>query len=299
MNENSKLKVQFYDTSGLSYTDYTEESFDFSRDHFTLPIQATPSVDYLYIGRRKQFNALYIEIDNDYRNLVATSLTAQYYKDSDSTWTSLPLYVEDTKAFNRSGFIKWELPETSDTDSTSLWGDVAVNSVTRYWIRIAVGANVTSTTKIRGINIVFADDNDLKSEDYGILNYRPKDEDGTQSQSHILSHVAAKEAILDKLNRDGKIKTDAESGSLVNLDEWDLLNVNQIRQAAKYKALSKIYFESSDNKEDVYWAKYEKYESMFEQAYQLYILSLDQNDDGEESAAEQSSTYQGGVFRRA
>lgn len=296
MNEASKLKVLFNDVSAASFTDYTEEAFDFSRDHFTLAIQATPSVDYLYIGRRKPFHALYVEIDNSFPNAVATTLSAQYYKESTAAWTALTLTVEDTKAFTRSGFIKWSAP--IDTSRVSLWGDVAVNSTTLYWIRIAVGANITSTTKLRGINLVFADDKDLKTEDFGVLNFLPKDEANVAAQSHILTHIAAKEAILDRLNRDGKIKANFDDGTIENTDEWDLLNIQQIRNAAKYKALAKIYFESSDSPEDVWWQKHLKYEAMYDQAYQLYILSLDTNDDGVEGSDEKAAIQSSGVFKR-
>src|SRR3990167_11019377 len=299
--ELNKLKVFFNDASAVTFTDRTLEAYEYNRDTFTMPLEFDPSVDYMYVGRTKPFHAIYVEIS--VANAVSTTLSAEYY--DGTTWTALALPVEDTKAFQRSGFIKCEVPLEDSSTRTLLWEENAVNSVTRFWIRFKVAADLTSTTALKGINIVFSDDEDLKSEDYGILNYLPKDEYGTAAASHILSHLAAKNIIIDQLQRSGRYKTTdtgsvatSGEGLIVAIDEWDLHDIAQVRQASKFFALEKIYREASDSVDDVHWSKAEKFGKMASHAMELFTLSLDSNDDGEESSDEREATQQGGRFIR-
>jgi hypothetical protein len=292
----NKLSVLFLATDGTTYTDNTAVAYDYLRDSFScylVPAAAPLAASYLLLGRDKPFNSLYVEIDADYPNSVTTALIAQYW--NGSAWTSLPLKSEDTKAFQRSGYIKWTTPETN---GALLWGKSTISSTEKYWLRLSVATGVTSTTKLKGVNLVLADDQDLKGEDYSIRALLPKDENGTSAPSHIASHVAAREAILDRINRGGRYKVKASDSSPAALDQWDLLEVGQIRLAATYKALSKIYLEASDNPQDIYWSKYQRYESLWEKAMDLFILTLDTDDNGQASASEKATRFGGGTFYR-
>lgn len=294
MNDLSKLKVYVYDQSGGTHTDRTEEAFGYDRDSFTIALETS---DFLYIGRVKPFTALYAEVST--ANAVSTSLSATYY--NGTSWAALTLAVEDTKAFTRSGFIKWVTPTSG---ATQLWETTAVNSVTLYWIRLAVGSNLTGTTALQGLNIVFSDDQDLKSEDRAILGFLPRDENDNRVSTHILSHQAAREAIVDVLRRKGHYKTldlsgsDATDGHVEGVDEWDILDVGQVRQASKYKALSQIYYQASDSVDDIHYAKAKDYDGRFNAAMELFLLTLDTNDDGVASSGEKAATLQGGRFVR-
>ena len=283
MQDLRKLKVIFHDVSAASYTDRTEEAFGYDRDTFTIPIETT---DFLYIGRDKPFNALYAALYT--ANAVSTSFTATYY--NGTTWASLPLLVENTKAFSRSGFIKWTSPDD--------WASFAVASSTKYWMRLSVDANITAGTALQGLNIVFADDQDLKQEDRAILSMLPRDENDTRVTSHILSHVAAREAIVEKLRRSGNYKTLAADGTVEGVDEWDVLDVGQVRQAATYKALSKIYYQASDSVDDIHYAKAKDYDGLFSQAMDLFLLTLDTDDDGIADSGEKAASMQSGRFVR-
>jgi hypothetical protein len=289
-----KLSVYFYDFSGLSYTNRTDESFGYDRDSYTIALE---TADFLYIGRDKPFNALYAEVSS--ANAVSTSLAATYY--DGTTWTSLPLLVENTKAFQRSGFIKWVLPYSG---SSLLWEESTVNSVSKYWMRLAVGSTLTGTTALQGLNIVFSDDQDLKAEDRAILAMLPRDENDSRVTTHILSHVAARESIVDALRLKGHYKTldlsagSQDEGHAEGVDEWDILDIGQVRQASTYKALSKIYYQASDSVDDIHYAKAKDYDGLYKQSLDLFLLTLDANDDGEASGSEKSSTLQGGIFTR-
>lgn len=283
MQDLRKLKVIFHDVSAASYTDRTEEAFGYDRDTFTVPLETT---DYLYIGRDKPFNALYAEVSTV--NAVSTSFSASYY--DGTAWTALTLLVENTKAFSRSGFVKWASPDD--------WASFAVSGSTKYWVRLSVGANITAGTALQGLNIVFADDQDLKQEDRAILGMLPRDENDTRVSSHILSHVAAREAIVEKLRRSGNYKVLAADGTVEGVDEWDVLDVGQVRQAATYKALSKIYYQASDSVDDIHYAKAKDYDGLFSQAMDLFLLTLDKDDDGIADGSEKGASMQSGRWVR-
>jgi hypothetical protein len=291
MDDKNKMTVFRYDTSATTYYNLSKEAYEYQRDTLAIPLE---TADFLYMGRRKPFYAIYADVNASYPNAVSCTLTAEYY--NGTAWTALTLAVEDTKGFERSGFIKWEAP--TDANGDEVWESVTINSADKYFVRLIVSANLTSTTKLNGLNIIFADDEDLKREDYNILALLPEDADEVAATSHILTHVASREFIVDHIKRSGKVKTDSVTGDIVDTDEWDLLEVNQVRQASVFKSLSKIYFAASDNPEDIYWKKYEQYERLYTDAIGLYLLTLDTNDDGVASASEKASIMAGGIFTR-
>lgn len=288
MDDSTKTSVLFFDDSGASYTDNSAKAFDFSRDTFGL---ALASADFLYIGRRKPFHAVFVELGT--ANATTNEVSAEYY--NGTAWTALTLDTEATDGFTRSGFIRWTVPMSG---GVTLWEENAVNSTTKFWVRLSVDAGLDAGTTVKGLNIVFADDSDLKREDYGILALLPEDENEVAASSHILSHEAARDAIMDHIEREGKAKTDADDGTIKALDPYDLLDIKQIRLAAVYKALAKIYFAASDNQEDIYWAKHLKYEDLFARSMEKYILSLDANDDGITDTGERTTSAGSGVFVR-
>ena len=67
----------------------------------------------------------------------------------------------------------------------------------------------------------------------------------------------------------------------MNITKWDLLELGEVREAAKYLALSKIFFDVSENVDDKDFQKYSEFKSMYGQAFDLFYLSLDKDDDGE------------------
>jgi hypothetical protein len=97
--------------------------------------------------------------------------------------------------------------------------------------------------------------------------------------SHISAHVASRDMIIQQLRNMGYVKED-DNSNISNLTPWDLHDINEIKQAAKYLALSKIFFNLSDSVEDNWWKKYREYHDKFEEAFRLARISLDLNNDG-------------------
>ena len=294
VNDKEKLRV-FYNA-----TDLTEQAFDFSRDSFT--IAAFITTDFIYLGRDKPFHAVFVDMGATV-NAVTSAMTIEYGDDEDTptSFTALDVTVQDTtqtgRAFARSGFIKWVIPV--DGNNNGLWKKTTINSVEKFWARISISVNLTASIIFNGINILFADDNDLKKEDFGILNYLPEDETKTAATSHILSHMAARDWILQKMRNDGKGVNNADrTGTVKFLDGWDLLDIQEIRQAAIFKALEKIYHQQSTNPDDIWKVQEKEAQEDATAQFNLWFFSLDADDDGIPDSNEISADDSGIMSRR-
>lgn len=289
MDDLHKLMVLLA-TDDPAYTDLTEDCFDFLLDPAALPLTAA---GYLYLGRRKPFGLVYVDVSKNYANVQDTQLTMEYW--DGTAWTAWPLQVENTRAFKRPGFIKWQSLVEEGTAGT--WAATEVAGSSRFWIRLKVADDLTPATRVNGINLVFADDQDLKRVDFGALAMLPKDENRVLAESHILSHVAARDRIIQSIRNDGTERYPGD-GTVEDIDEWDLFRSGQILQAAIFACLSQIYFNASDNPEDIYWKKYQDFEAKFTKAMQLFLLSVDADDNGKEDALEKNTMRSSGRFVR-
>jgi hypothetical protein len=197
------------------------------------------------------------------------ALTVQYFN-TEGQWQTLQV-SDETKGFTRNGFITWA--RLLDHDKS------AINDISSYWLRIrledlgAEPANYEGT--LLGLNLVFSDDNDIASETPALVD--PAFYPAGQT-SHILQHVATKNYIMGRLRNLGYIKVTGTGEE--NINQWDVLDVFELRQAALYYTVAQIYFNLSDNTEDQYWAKYKQYERRFDEAFALGQLRIDLNDNG-------------------
>ena len=105
--------------------------------------------------------------------------------------------------------------------------------------------------------------------------------------SFIAYHVAARNEMVQALRNGGYRKFEEINNitnitkKYMNIIKWDLLELGEVREAAKYLALSKIFFDVSENVDDKDFQKYSEFKSMYGQAFDLFYLSLDKDDDGE------------------
>jgi hypothetical protein len=254
MNE---LRFLHYDQS--IYNDYTFKSIDYLRDFFDITYVIG---DFVYIGLYKPFNNFYVEKNQD---ATGEFIQWSYYNGS---FTSLSV-IDDTNGFDRSGFISFEKP--------SDWQKSSIGGIEAYWIRFSCPDNFTLSLK--GLNIVFSDDNDLLQECRDINNYLAKGDD-----SFIAYQVSARNDIVQRLRNGGLIKK-VDNANVVtqykNITKWDILDIGEIRQASKYLVLSKIFFDVSENADDKNMEKYREYNAKYGDAFELFMLSIDKNDDGQ------------------
>lgn len=249
-----------HDDNGV-FTKYDSQAKDYLRDSFAISFVAAE--DALYLGLYKPFNQVYVEFET-----ASVSEITPIVEISNGAGFETISFSDDTKGFTRSGFITWEREQSN-------WASQDVNSESMYWLRIRTAQDFTAT--FQGLNLVFADDNDLRAEIRAIDEYL-----AAGDSSFIAYHVSARDEIIQTLRNGGNVKRDESSvdPKYMNITKWDLLDAGEIRQAAKYLALSKIFFDVSVNTDDKYYQRFRDYEGMYGMAFKLFRMSLDKDDDG-------------------
>lgn len=269
----NNIKLTVYHDNNSSFSDYTQDAFDYSRDAFSLTL--TQNTSYFYVGYKKPINLLYVDFTTPTTN--SNTLSMQYW--NGSTWTTLSNANDDTKGFTRSGFIEWDRNQLTETSKS-------VNSTTLFWYRFQTSVT-TSAMSINGISFIFADDQDLKTEVPEIA-----DQEHLQGlASHILIHVATRNQIIQDLRNKDYNHRNLTTGIKESLTVWDILDANQLKQAAIFLSLSKIFFNYSDAVGDKYEQKSNSYMVKYERAIELSRLSIDTNNDGLADVFEQAREF--------
>lgn len=235
-----------------SFLDFSADAKDFLRDPFTLDFVALE--DRLYIGLYKPFREFYFELSS------GTAKTLSYFINGN------PLTVEDdTRDFSRSGFVNFTQPED--------WTVETIDGVEAYWVEIS--SDLDFTDIVTGLNIVYADDTDLKTEIRNINLLLAKGD-----TSFIAYHQGVRDEIIQTLRNGGHLKRKKDSEIIEELTKWDLLDIGEIRNAAKYLCLAKIFFDVSKNNDDKFYGRFRDFQGMYGNAFDTYILKLDTKDDG-------------------
>jgi hypothetical protein len=253
----NKLCV-LYDDS-VTIADVSNSAADFTGKDFTVTLDVNK---YLYIGYNKPVKAIYSLLQT--ANTLDVSLIAEYY--NGTSWVSLEL-CDETDVFKSSGLISHNVP--SDLANATVAGK------TQCFIRLSSDAP-TDAILFRAINILFSDDTDIGLEFPAILQecYYPASE-----SNFIKYHVTARNYIMQRLRSLGYIKS--VNGSDENINEWDILDIFELRQASLYYAMSQIFFTLSDNQDDNFFQKYQEYQKKFEESMALGALRVDRDNDGQ------------------
>lgn len=274
-----KNKLTVFDDNDGVFSDYSREALDYARDTFTVTLDSSTS--YLYVGFFKPINVFYANVST--ANTEASVLSGEYY--NGTAWANLDGFYDETNAFFRSGFIQWSRNQDGEAKTT-------VNSIELYWYRFSVSVTSSATT-FSGLNIVFSDDNDLKREYYEVSDFLP-----TGETSHILTHVATRDHIIQFLRNSGHFKESNNTGNVYDITAFDLLDIGQIKLAATYLALSKIFLSVQDNTDDVFLDKSKHFLSLYNSAIRTFYLDLDQNDNGITETSEKLASATGRLIRR-
>lgn len=250
-----------HDNNGV-FADRSLAASRYDIDEFTTDLVAAE--DYLYAGLYKPFNRLYLELKT--ANTTANTLAGEFW--NGSAWTSLSNLVDRSVGMTRNGFLEWKRDQTD-------WAKTTVDGDELFWVRFRPSVDIDPGTEIQGLNIVFSDDEQLAIE-FSEINQLL----GSNRTSFINLHQAARDQIVQELRNQSEVKRRANATGLANLTKWDLLDIDEIAQAAKYKALEKIFFEISDNTDDKWYQRFNDYRGLYGQAMQLAFLTLDRDDDG-------------------
>lgn len=243
-----------------SFNDFSVDARDFLRDNFIIDFVALE--DKLYVGLYKPFSDFYFELNS------GTAKTLTFKVNS-----NIIAVNDDTKDFSRSGFVKFDKPES--------WTAETINGVEGYWVEITADADFSDD--VQGLNIVYADDNDLLTEIRSIDMLLAKGD-----TSFIAYHQGVRDEIVQTLRNGGHLKRSGDE--IAELTKWDLLDIGEIKNAAKYLCLAKIFFDVSKNNEDKYYMRFRDFQGMYGNAFDTYVLKIDTNDDGKYEEEEDLNT---------
>lgn len=262
------LSVKHEDSG--SFDDYSSKASQFERDAFTFTLDS--STGYLYVGYRKPINSVYFNCKTE--GYTESSITLEYY--NGAAWTQLD-HSDDTLGFMRPGFVKWSRPEDHSSND--------VDGETQYWYRLSV-SDTRVDLEFKGINLVFSDDYELSLEDSFVTTQRGLG----GKDSHILTHTAVRNEILQKFNKVDYYKLNS-SGYKEDINAWDLHDITEVKLAAAYLALSKIYQNMTDDPDGFEEHKSKNYYKQFEKFINIARLSLDVNDDGKKQPSENKPRF--------
>ena len=222
----------------------------------------------LLIGYYKPIHSLYLNFTN---NNAIRNISLKYY---DGTGFNDVSNLKDlTFGLTKSGFLDWSLNQTGEKKTT-------LHSKEMYWYRLNL--DVAASIDFKGISILFSDDYDLIAAYPTILNHLP---DG--QTSFVRFHEEARKDIVKDLRRTGIVingkSTDFKTRK--QLDEFDLLDKGEVREASKLFTLSKIFGWLSDNPNDKYEVLATRYAANAAEAL-TPLITIDENDDGIKSNSE-------------
>lgn len=252
----------FMNTSNIS-----QALCDFKND--TQAITLTTS-DYLYVGYQARFNALYFYANT--LNTNSSSLTLEYFH-SNTGWTELSDVFDDTLGFSRNGFIEWK-PEEYWTDNNE------VNSLKRFWVRVSTSVN-TSAMVVNAVNVLFSNDDELAKVYYPISTNSSFKLGAT---NFMLIHEDVRDMIVQKFRNKGLRKLNSAQDRWLRVTPLDILDIQEVRLAATYYALSRIFFNVSDNPEDSWAIKSKVMEKKADEYLSLAFVSFDSWGEGDVNA---------------
>lgn len=257
-----------------SFTDLTDDAADLTRDNFALELVAAE--DKIYVGLYKPFNSMYTELPTP--NTNAGSMSAEIW--NGTAWVSTSL-TDETKGYTRSGFMYFDTTDMTET---------TVNGVDMFWVRLTPSVDQTAM-QVRGINLIFADDSAMKAEFWEVDNASILPPGET---SHVGTNVATRNAILHHLRNhySKQQSTPNQVTVLAKINQFDLFDIFEVREAAVYLSLSKIFFNLSDNPDDHWWLKSKEYQDKYEQKITVARLSIDQDNDGIKDPEETQAQFQ-------
>jgi hypothetical protein len=260
-----------------AFTDFTNEASDLTRDNFSI----TPLIsEKIYVGYNKPFGAMFIQMETP--NSTPSTLSLQVY--DGSAWVTPSLVKDETAGLSRSGFILWDKVGMTQT---------SIDNTPKFYCRISLASD-GSAISFRGINIIFSDDSRLRA------NYPPINSSAfypTGETSHILTHVATRDDIIMRLRKRYQKQNDSSDVNEM-INAFDIIDIFEIREAATYLALAKIFFNMSDNDDDQWFKKYKHWNDKYNAAFETAYLSIDSNDDGIDDDEEvQAVTESPGLYR--
>lgn len=249
------------------------DSTDISREQsrFEYIVSTLELNQELLIGFYKPISSLFINLTTSQTENV---LSVKYY--NGSSFLDVSGLLDLTFGLTKSAFVSWNKNQTLEA-KTTLEGE------SLYWYKLEL--EDTATVNFKGIAPLFSDDFDLASEFPTIANHLPED-----AESFVRFHESARKAIINDLRNAGFKVKPFDSSKNKQLDEYDILDKEEVRECSKFLTLSKIFFWLSDSAQDKWNQLADKYAA--EAAGALTpLMSIDQDDNGKETDEEVADTH--------
>ena len=243
--------------------DYTQKMDDFTNEAIELDLSASP----LYIGFSKPLKEIYFELEASSHNV---GLSVSFW--NGTSWTLISNLEDTTFGLLCSGLIRWQEGLNQVKKDHDGSGE-------KYWVKLS--ASSPAIVLINGINLVLSNDKDLSFVP-NLSDFLPE-----QSTSFIAFHQEARNMIVQMLRNSGKKITKFDNITNNNLiletrqiDQFDLLNIEEFRNASKYLALHLIFDFVSKSNEDVFFQRSVRFYERFLDSYNSNFASIDLNNNG-------------------
>lgn len=252
-------------------TNYTEELADFRSREASISITTG---DYLYVGFYKPINQVYFYLTTG--NPTETTLTVEKF--TNTGWEPVLRLDDKTYGAKESGLVSWQ-----EADNNDLQEETTVLSETGYFYRFSYSDNISVTAK--GVGILFSDDKDITTEEPLLSNEKYRFVVNKESD-YMSIHLSTKRAIVQEIRNNGIIKYKDEANNerlkfFKNITEFDLFDLDEIKQAAVMLSIANIFYKLSDEPNDSWEIKANRYMNKYYKSLNIALVSIDRDDDGE------------------
>lgn len=146
-------------------------------------------------------------------------------------------------------------------------------------IKIDVNGANLNTVKINGVNLLFSDDAAIRKEVPDVMD-KKKGFYPLGKETFVNFHEAARDEIMQRLRNIGYKKYSNQTKQYELISHWDIIDVYEVREAAMFLTISKIYRHLANNPEDIYTYKYREFRTKFDSMFASETLSVDLNNNG-------------------
>jgi hypothetical protein len=248
---------------GGVFTDVSDALCDFGTDTVTATITTAKT---LWLGYRKPITSIFV-----YASTYSTGTRSLIIQGHTQNGYETFQHLDDSLGLTRAGNVTWLYPDTRDGIEST------VNGIKLHWLKVKVSVD-TSAMVLKTLSGLFSDDRDLERE------FPKINEAGFRlgKTDHILIHESARDEIVQQLRNRGLRTVSPSLAVYRRLVFWDMLDIQEVRLASTYLALSKI-FENVANadKEDNWRVKANLYSNKFKSAIDLAFITFDRLQNGD------------------
>lgn len=212
-----------------------------------------------------------------YGELISSSGTGHSTLEINLSDTQVANYTAGDQIYVADGYYG----EVASVDSTP--GSAKIEVSPAHTGAFLDYAEIYKQVEFMGLNLVFADDSDLKEEYENIEKYKKP-----SNSSFIGLHVSTRKDIVQLFRNRGHTKK--EDNVLKDINQFDFLSFDEIRRAAVYWALHKVFFNVSDDVQDKWNQLSMSYKKRAKSIIDVYKITLDANDDGQVQRSEKTQT---------